>query len=68
MCNPWHTLILPEKYTEMHKHQEGETANTLLTLIYGTGFALMPRIIYLHLKGIDVLFTSQITDYLPGNI
>lgn len=34
-------------------------------LIYGRDFALIPHIIYIHLKGIDILFTSQITDYLP---
>lgn len=36
-----------------------------LMLIYGTDFAVSPNIVCLHL---DVLFTSQITDYLPENV
>lgn len=37
-------------------------------LIYSADFAIISHIIYLHLKGKDNLFTSQMTDDLPSNI
>lgn len=58
----------------MHRHTdtkgERETTNSkrYLMLIYGADFARITRITYLHLKRIDILFTSQIMDDLPGNI
>lgn len=39
-----------------------------LILIYAADFARITRITYLHLERIDILFTSQIMDDLPGNI
>lgn len=58
----------------MHRHTntkgERETTNGKhdLILIYAADFARITRITYLHLERIDILFTSQIMDDLPGNI